>query len=188
MKTAIIIGLLGALTTVFLAKWDMPANYNDDVYEQMFMDYVAEFRKSYSSQEEFSYRAKVFKENFKKVDEHNRPETSSYKMAINEFSDMTEEEFNLKLGFVVPKKRSVIYDPLEGVDIHNEDWTIKGKVHPVKDQGSCGSCYAFSAVAVVESAIAIRDNVNPPDLSEQQIVDCDTREAGCAGGFNGNAL
>lgn len=49
MKTAIIIGLLGAMTTVFLAKWDMPANYNDDVYEQMFMDYVAEFRKSYSS-------------------------------------------------------------------------------------------------------------------------------------------
>lgn len=52
----------------------------------------------------------------------------------------------------------------------------------MKDQGSCGSCWAFSAVGAVESYLRIK-KINTDELSEQQLVDCDTNSYGCDGGF-----
>lgn len=63
------------------------------------------------------------------------------------------------------------------------DWVKAGKTTPIKDQGSCGSCWAFAAVSSVESAHAIRDN-DLVALSEQQLVECDRdRNNGCQGGL-----
>jgi len=61
------------------------------------------------------------------------------------------------------------------------DWRTKGVVNPVKDQGQCGSCWAFSAAGALESQWAIK-NGKLLSLSEQQIVDCDNNESGCNGG------
>lgn len=68
------------------------------------------------------------------------------------------------------------------------DWTISGKVSPVKNQGNCGSCWAFSAVATLESFALFKSQV--VDLSEQQLVDCSGKygNQGCNGGFNYQAL
>ena len=69
-------------------------------------------------------------------------------------------------------------------DAQKVDWLEAGKVTPVKNQGQCGSCYAFSAVASTESLYLIKNN-KEVSLSEQQIVDCsrDYGNHGCGGGL-----
>ncbi|KAL3669990.1 hypothetical protein V7S43_005361 [Phytophthora oleae] len=69
----------------------------------------------------------------------------------------------------------------------DKDWTTSGCVVPVKNQGQCGSCWAFAAVAALESAICLSGQPLTP-LSEQQLVDCDETSYACQGGFPGDAL
>jgi cathepsin L len=107
-----------------------------------------------------------------KYDQHNQ-EGHSYTLGLTQFSDMTEEEFNTLLGVRVPKRRSIVLEEVEPiVGDEDIDWTKKDKVHPVKDQASCGSCWAFSAIASFEAVISIEKNDKVKSFSEQQLVDC----------------
>jgi len=62
------------------------------------------------------------------------------------------------------------------------NWCSLGKCTPVRNQGNCGSCWAFSTVGVLESKLLIADN-NSQDLSEQYLVSCNTNNWGCDGGW-----
>lgn len=62
------------------------------------------------------------------------------------------------------------------------DWCALGKCTPVRNQGSCGSCWAFSTVGVFESKLLIADSSNQ-DLSEQYLVSCNTNGWSCDGGW-----
>jgi len=108
--------------------------------------------------------------------------------------DLTPEEFEARLNLdhqayaLSVSKMDRLEITINTADIPESfDWADKAAVTPVKDQASCGSCWAFSAVANLESQYAIKTGTQI-DLSEQQIVDCDTQSAGCNGGWMNNAF
>lgn len=140
------------------------------------------------------YRKAVFLRNLEIIKSHNSDEKRTYDMGVNQFTGYTDEEF--VATFLAPKPYNPEWENVDttfklGVDV---DWVAKGAVSPVKDQGNCGSCWAFSAVGVLES-YAIMNNKNPNEnpiklFSEQQLVDCSRTygNQGCNGGFNYQAL
>jgi len=130
------------------------------------------------SEEEDATRMNIWNKNVKMVAKHNS-EKHSYTMAINRFSDWTEEEFNNFLGYQARAERSTgktfenVKTP-ETVDFRDE-----GKVTPPKDQGQCGSCWAFSATGALEGLWA-KEMGELVSMSEQQLMDCG--QGGCNGG------
>ena len=122
------------------------------------------------------------------IAKHNADDSHSYKMGVNQFTALTDAEF--EAIYLTPKKTSrEHYEDLAlNVVVGDVDWVSQGKVSPIKNQGSCGSCWAFSAVAVLESSALFKSQV--VDLSEQQLVDCSHSYGndGCNGGINEKAL
>ena len=192
MKATFVIAAVGTLITIYLTKYHTPANYSADQWDDVFMNYVSEYRKSYASQDEFTARKEVFKNNYLAIEKHNKDGDQSWKLGVNMFTDMTQQEFQATLGVKIPKRRTVILEdtlPIlgEGADIN---WQEKERVAKVKDQKSCGSCWAFSAIAAIESAYAIKENREPENFSEQQLVDCSWGQGneGCNGGWMNQAF
>lgn len=175
--------LLGA-ASVYLYSLD---NTSSEVYS--FEQFKREFGKHYSREGEEQYRKNIFLRNVIAINEHNANPKNTYTMGINQFTDLTQAEFAaIYLTLQVPKRSYKEVDtkqtPLNG-DI---DWVADGKVTPVKNQGACGSCWAFSATAAMESAYLMKGtNVN---LSEQQLVDCSRSygNQGCNGGWMDSAF
>src|SRR6218665_3564272 len=135
-------------------------------------------------------RKSVFADNMKFIEAHNTKHASgekTYSVGVNQFADMTNEEFRTRNGF----KRSfkvrapAVHEQVEVEALPDTvDWTTKGLVTPIKDQGQCGSCWAFSAVASIEGQHA-KATGKLVSLSEQNLVDCSQAEGdmGCMGGL-----
>ena len=148
------------------------------------------FTKSYSSPQEMEYRLGVFLANSQTVDAHNADSTSSYTLEINEFADLTFDEFSAKyLGFEEEMGAAKCEKTGEDFTMYSDDkevdWVKAGVVHPVKNQAACGSCWAFSANGALESALAIFKGQKGLCLSEQELVDCSRSygNMGCSGGL-----
>lgn len=105
--------------------------------------------------------------------------------------DITQEEFVATyLGLDVQATRSgVEYVPLADTPANDVDWRTKGVLNAVKNQGSCGSCWAFSAVGAAEPALALAGK-GLHNFSEQELVDCSKSYGnnGCGGGWMDNAF
>jgi len=164
-----------------------------------FNDFIRDYDKSYATDAEMQYRKEIFAKNYKLVKQLNEEYTTAT-YEVNFSADLTDEEFEEQ--FLDPAgtnekctvarerawaKPSMAIDPDPNLDIN---WVSKGKVSPIKNQGSCGSCWTFAVISVVESIYAIREN-KLLQFSEQQIVDCCRRlyspecqiSDGCKGGL-----
>jgi C1A family cysteine protease len=119
-----------------------------------FVNYIAQFGKSYPTMEEFNLRFERFVKTVELIEDKNASQ-DSYTLGINKFSDYTWEEYNKMLGF----KKSLHRDSVKNyppIDLPTEvDWIANGAVTPVKDQGQCGSCWTFSTTGGIEGAHAI---------------------------------
>jgi len=114
----------------------------------------------------------------------------SFQVGHNELSDLSFEEYlNTRLGAVPPTEpeacNATYFQPSAGFRApQSVNWVEKGHVKHVKNQGSCGSCYAFASAAALEAQHA-RKHGGAVDLSEQQLVDCTVNmgNGGCSGGW-----
>jgi len=158
-------------------------------YDALFEQFVLEFEKVYS-EEERALRKEVFAQNMAFIEARNA-EDHPYKLGVTAFADLTPEEFSDYLGYRGSTKDTLdapllgthVADPAASVP-ESMDWRSKGAVTPVKDQGRCGSCWAFSSTGALEGAWQLATG-KLVSISEQQLVDCakfSVGNMGCSGG------
>jgi C1A family cysteine protease len=153
----------------------------------LYQNWKAKHRLSFNLEEDAS-RLRIFYNNFKFVQKHNANLNNTYTVGLNKFAALSLEEFlHLYTGVNAPKtsKKNIAPELLSVKDLpESVNWTDAGYVTPIKDQGKCGSCWAFSAIGALE---ATWKNYTKKlvSLSEQQLVDCSTKQGnrGCSGGW-----
>jgi cathepsin L len=152
------------------------------------------FSKVYKSNNELNARFEIFKSNMRSIVEHNAVKGQNFTLGVNQFSDLTAEEFKglyINSGF---KKLEAVgsygcktYTSAATSAPVSLDWRQKNAVTSVKDQGQCGSCWTFSSTGASEGAWAISSG-KLIDLSEQQLVDCATGVSYGSHGCNGGQM
>lgn len=137
------------------------------------MNFIAQHGKNYADLEEFNLRAELFRKFDADVKFYNATEQHS-RHGHNFLSDMTAEEKTRLLGLknmAQPERQPVTEVQLPGALPATVNWCTAGKCNPIQNQGACGSCWAFSAAAAMESARAIFHG-SLVKLSEQNFVSC----------------
>ncbi|KAH0453535.1 hypothetical protein IEQ34_017859 [Dendrobium chrysotoxum] len=186
-STWLAIFLFGLMSWASQLTLSRPINLPMEVRYQQWM---AQYGRIYKDPIEKARRFNIFKANLEYIDSANANAARKYKLALNQFADFTNDEFSSsRNGFINPSflgnaestsefRYGNVKDVPDAVD-----WRSQGAVTPVKDQGHCGCCWAFSAVAATEGITKISTG-NLISLSEQELVDCDINgnDHGCNGG------
>jgi len=180
MKAVLLFVTLSALSVATAAP------YLEAEYQYMFTKWMTQNEKHYEI-EDFFHRYSIFKDNLNFIDEHNA-QNHSYTVGLNEFADLTTEEFGkrntLQRSTASLHSSALPHESNQNVGIPTSvDWRNSKAVPVVKNQGSCGSCYAFSSVSTMETGWALKHGTLY-GLSEQQLVDCSQKNGnhGCTGG------
>lgn len=166
-----------AMAGVLSEGWPVSSEYN-------YAKFASEFGKMQEGP-----RKEIFNANMKLINLHNANPEKTWVAGPNEFTDWTNDEFRaLRTSY---RPRDAGTQPVSHVSNLGElpahvDWReSRGVVTPPKNQGSCGSCWAFSATETLESHFALATKQNAPVLAPQQIVSCDKWSGGgggCQGG------
>lgn len=151
-----------------------------------FKAFKEKFNKNYLNEKEDAHRLNVFAHNLRYITDHNNEADEgkhTFRMGINQFTDLTEEEWKqrfTKRQNMKPRPTTKS-QPTPGRP-DSVDWREEGYVTEVQDQGNCGSCWAFGSNGALEGAIKKKTG-ELVNLSEQNLVDCDSKSSGCNGGL-----
>jgi C1A family cysteine protease len=181
--------LLACLLSIAVA---LPALKHEE-YNFLFSKWAKQHSKSYATPQERSQRLAIFTANLDYIRAHQANPNRTWELRMNKFGDLSNDEFVAQYTGYTPIQRSLSRSKNEQtIDLPRRildadvDWRSTGQVTPIKDQGQCGSCWAFSAVGSTESCYAVENNVKATvEASEQQLVDCGGAEGnqGCNGGL-----
>lgn len=165
---------LGVMAVTGLTLYHMRSAAKDGELRGQFTAYMSKHGKSYESSHEMEYRFTVFQESLKRIEAVNSDPTKKHRAGLNQFSDMTFEEF----------KNKVLMKPMGSADmtlteelnpvraVPQIDWrNSAGAVQPVKNQNPCGSCWAFSATASYEFEVWNKTQKSV-SYSEGELTDC----------------
>lgn len=160
------------------------ASLNSEELDVEFRSFISKFSRPYKEgTEEFYERFKIFEANIIRAEELNKIDPGVH--GITKFMDLTPAEFKkYHLGYKRDEINRVglpLLIPSNETAPTSFDWRKKGAITEVKDQGDCGSCWAFSAVEEVESTWFLNGN-SLTNFSPQQVVSCDKVDQGCDGG------
>jgi len=181
------VALVATIAVVGASKFEDLKAQND------FQAFVKKYNKKYEMEEVFA-RFSTFKANTAAIAQHDAVK-EGYTMAVNEFADLSWDEFSaMYKGYnhrqsSFARSNNAHVAPAGQVIADSVDWVAKGAVTPVKDQGQCGSCWAFSTTGSTEGAVQIKTG-KLTSVSEQQLVDCAGAEGnqGCNGGLMDNGF
>lgn len=154
-----------------------------------FNEWMEAHHKTYATMAAETQAFATWSHNDAKITEHNA-KMLSYTLNHNEYSDMeTDAFFAMKLGFAAnaTRTRKSLSTHVKSSSPSSIDWVSLGAVTSVKNQGSCGSCWSFSAAGAIEGAYQISSGTLL-NLSEEDLVQCDTTDSGCNGGLMDNAF
>ncbi len=153
-----------------------------------FVDFMTKYNRKYDSTREYFTRKQIFNENLQRINAHNLA-NKPWKLEMNQFGDLKWEEFrNAYVGKnkVNTISRFPLYSSVARTTEYpiNFDWVSKGAVTGVKNQGQCGSCWAFSSTGALEGLHYIKTG-KLVAFSEQELVDCSgsVGNSGCGGGL-----
>merc|ERR1712045_518900 len=162
-------------------------------YDAEWEMFKLKYERNYLSTPEHDNRKNVFISNLKLIQKHNAEHAlglHTFALGVNKFADLTSEEFvSTYNGYQAEAFEGLPKVNIESIGDEPEsvDWRDEGYVTPVKDQGQCGSCWAFSTTGSMEGAL-MKANGELVSLSEQNLVDCDPVDSGCNGGLMENAF
>jgi len=169
-----------------------PGHEKESFVFSKFQEFLTTHNKKYNTIEEYMARFNVFKNNYLRIENMASDPNKSYTIGITKFFDLTPQEFkNIYLKLDASSIDGITCGQAtvkNGTVPESYDWRQHGAVGPVKDQGQCGSCWAFSTVGNIEGLYQIKHG-NLLQFAEQQLVDCDKDEdQGCEGGLMENAM
>jgi len=185
-----------ALLSLFLAMATAENARPRDYYEKLFFEHIQKFQVAIKDGAEFVQRLKIFANNVDSIEQHNADKTQTYTLGQNQFTHLTFDEFldathigATRPTFLRRKAADFIHKaPADASALPaTVDWVSAGAVTPVKNQGNCGSCWSFSSTGALEGAYYLKYG-SLLSFSEQELVSCDTTDAGCNGGWMDDAF